>query len=219
MRTILFLALLSISSSTLAKDSCSFTWELQSRGISIGQMKDVIIKNGNSWEIISTSIPSTVAAIFNVKKVVRTVKFQDKNLISRNEEIQGSNKKNISWNKNGVNIWEQKLNGVEIEKLDNENNYFYVDSTSLPYLIFIEALSDKATKYDVIVINKSLPYHSKVYVEDIVDDPIKKSRILFKTSKTTGIVYLDSKKHPLEMSFDDPKLSFTGKVLETNCQN
>jgi hypothetical protein len=219
MRKILFIALLSISSATLAKDMCSFTWELKSRGISIGKMHDVIIQDGNYSEVVSTSTPSTVAAIFNVKKVVRTVKFQNKLLNSRIEDIHGSNRKVISWNKDSSDIWKQSINGVEGDKLENEKNYTYIDSTSLPYLISIDALSEQSTTNNVVIINKSLPYHAQVSVENITDDPIKKTKVLFKTSKAVGIVYLDSKKQPLEMFFDDSKLSFTGKVIEQNCNN
>jgi hypothetical protein len=217
MKNVLFLLSIAFSSPSFAKDSCSFTWQLQSSGVSVGKTTDVISKNNNILEVKSSSTPSAIAEIFNVKKVIRTVVFKDKNLISRVEEAQGRNNKIISWNQNNEGMWVQNVNGEIKDKTDAKSNYISIDSTSLPYLLYLNILPSNTTEHKIVVINKSMPYHAKVLVELINDDPIKKYKVSFKTNKSTGMVYLDANKKPLEMSFDDSKISFNGNVIAHTC--
>jgi hypothetical protein len=217
MKRTLFLISLTLSNTVFANESCSFTWDLKSSGIFVGKTIDVITKDNGLSEVKSSSTPSTIAEIFNVKKVIRTVVFKSNKLISRIEEAQGKNNKIIAWYKHTDNTWEQSIDGEPKDKANVDSNYTALDSTSLPYLLYLNILPDKSDNYDIIVINKSSPYHAKVFIED-VNEPIKKYRILFKTSKSTGIVYLDSAKKPLEMFFDDSKFSFSG-IMKTNTCN
>jgi hypothetical protein len=216
MKRALFLILVALSNTLFAKESCSFTWDLKSSGIFVGKTIDIITRENSLSEIQSSSTPSTIAEIFNVKKVIRTVIFKDNKLISRIEESQGKNNKIITWYQLQDKTWKQNIDGEPKDKANVEPNYIALDSTSLPYLLYLNILPDTPNDYVIIVINKGSPYHAKVFVESLYD-PVKKYKISFKTSKSTGVVYLDSTKKPLEMSFDDPKFNFNGSMKATTC--
>lgn len=218
MKSVLFLFSMALSIPSFAKESCSFTWELKSSGVSVGKTTDIITKDNNLLEVKSSTTPSAIAEIFNVKKVIRTVVFRDNKLISRVEESQGKNNRIVTWIQNDNNIWEQNVNGESQDKANADTTYISIDSTSLPYLLDLNILPNKPAEYKIVVINKSKPYYAKVFVEAIADDPIKKYKVSFKTKKSTGLVYLNSNKQPLEMSFDDSKISFSGTVITNTCK-
>lgn len=217
MKSVLFLFSIALSSPSFAKDSCSFTWQLQSSGVFVAKTIDTISKDNNLLEIKSLSTPSAIAEIFNVKKVIRTVVFKDSKLISRIEESQGKNNRIVTWTQNNERVWIQNVNGEIKDNADAKSSYISIDSTSLPYLLYLNILPTRATEHKIVVINKSMPYHAKVLVEFINDDPIKTYKVSFKTNKSTGMVYLDANKKPVEMFFDDSKISFTGNVVANTC--
>lgn len=186
--------------------------------VPIGRMTDIISKKNNEVEIFSSYIPAGVAALFKAKKVIRTTKFQNKSLIAREEESQGKTNEKVLWRKNGDKIWDKFVNGEPNTQITLDNPHYTIDSTSLPYLFQLGILGNNATEQDVNVITKNNPYEGKVTMEVISEDPVKKFKVFFKTSRNNGTVYFNSDKKPVEMLFEDTKFSFTGTLIETTCK-
>jgi hypothetical protein len=217
MKKSIFLISLLLCNHAFAKDVCKTVWKIESLGVPVGISTDVFTRNNNTIEITSSYIPSGIAATFNVKQVNRIVRFQDKALIFRQEEVIGKGKDIVSWSKDIEGNWQKMINDTPSDHTVFQNQYITLDSTSLPYLFQLGVLINKPSQQGVNVVTKYTPYQGKVTIDTIADDPIKKSKIYFKTEKNNGTIYFNSDSQPLEMSFSDPKMSFKGYMIENNC--
>jgi hypothetical protein len=217
MKNFLFILLCILPNLSYAKESCTFNWNISSKGIFVGQSSDRIDFKQDGIQVTSTFNPSSFLSLFGVNKLNRIVRFDTtNNMVFRSEEKFGEKNEKTIWNKISDNNWSKIYNEDKPENFIIDANQI-IDSTTLPYLAQFNIIDIDKNRHNVRVLTKGKTYDAILFSEVVESKKEDQIKVFFKSENHYGEVILNKKKQPIKLFVKDKNNAFSGELKSNSC--
>ena len=191
-------------------NECTFQWEVQARGVTLGITQDTVSWTADSSRVVSVFTPNAMASLLGAPMVERLwTSSKVRGIVREENKYQTKNAPyNVRWTIPGTKMWKNVNQQPREEFPAPAPVLSYIDSSVFPYLELV-GLPIINSPSQAWVLNQKEPYQATLKKTDTTAE--------YNAGNKRGTVWVNAGK-PTKLSFTEGTETFESRVVSSKCK-